>query len=130
MGKETGIYQCPACSQTLLFRSRDTRIKVCTCGQVLNRQESDDIVVKPACSIPDKNDWVQVGTTGTYQGQSFEVLGRFRLWLDESVYNYWTILLNDGTPAWLAEGYGMYAIMKRMSPDKYYTAFDINRLAV
>lgn len=130
MGKETGIYQCPACSQTILFRSRDTTIKVCTCGQTLHRLESDDIEKRSAFTIPDKNDLLQIGTTGTYQGQSFEVLGRFRAWLEESVYNYWTILLNDGTPAWLAEGYGMYAIMKKMNPDKFYTAWDVSRLAV
>ena len=130
MGKETGIYQCPSCSQSILFRSKDTQIKVCSCGQVLKRLESDDLALKPAFILPDHNDLIQLGTTGTYNNESFDVIGRTRLWLEESVYNYWTILFSDGTPAYLAEGYGMYGIMKRMSPDNSFTAFDISRLEV
>jgi len=128
MGKETGMYQCPSCSQAVVFRSKETRIKICACGQVLHRLDSDDLAAKPAFTIPDHNDWVQVGTTGTYEGRPFEVIGRFRVWLSESVYNYWTILFDDGSPAWLSEGYGMYSIMQRMTPEKATTIADLNML--
>lgn len=128
MGKESGIYQCPACSQTLVFRSKETRLKVCTCLRVANRLESDDLVPKSAFTIGDHNDLIQPGTTGAYKDKTFEVIGRFRLWLSESVYNYWTILLADGTPAMLAEGYGMYAILQTMRPETTITAFDLSRL--
>jgi len=130
MGKETGLYQCPACSQSLIFQSKETRIKVCTCGAIANRLESDDLVKKSAFTIGDHNDLIQPGTTGTYKGQSFEVIGRFRLWLAESVYNYWTIVFAGGTPAILAEGYGMYAILQTMRPESNITAWDISRLEV
>jgi hypothetical protein len=130
MGKETGLYQCPACSRTIQFRSKETQITVCTCGQVLKRLDSDDLVVKPAFTLPDHNDLIQLGTTGTYNDQTFEVIGRFRLWLQESVYNYWTILLADGSLAYLAEAYGLYAILRQMRPEQTFTAADINRLDV
>lgn len=118
MAKVTGIYQCPACSLPITYRSGDTRLIVCTCGQVLNRLESDDLIVKPAYIIQDHNDWLRVGSKGVFEKQKFEVLGRFRCWLDESVYNYWTVHFEDGSTALLAEGYGMYAIMRRITFDK------------
>jgi DNA-directed RNA polymerase subunit M/transcription elongation factor TFIIS len=128
MPKETGMYQCPSCSGVILFRNGSTRIFVCACGQVLNRLDSDDLVVKPAFTISQHNDLIRVGTAGVYKKKRFEVLGRFRLWLEESVYNYWTILFEDGAPAMLAEGYGMYAIMDRITLDKVVTAWDLGRL--
>ena len=118
MGKATGIYQCPACSRTVTYRSENTRLIVCSCGQALNRLESDDLVVKSVSVLQEHNDWLRVGTAGVYDKRKFDILGRFRCWLDESVYNYWTILFDDSSLAILAEGYGMYAIMERFTPEK------------
>lgn len=129
MGKATGMYQCPSCAQTVIYRSDGTRIRICVCGQVLNRLDSDELVAKPAYTIIEHNDWVQTGTTGVFQDKKFEVLGRFRLWLEESVYNYWTVLFEDGSLAWLSEGYGMYAIIRRVTLDKAVTVWDVDRLA-
>ena len=129
MGKTTGMYQCPSCSQTVTYRSANTRIVVCTCGQVLNRLDSDDLILKPVLTIPEHNDLLKTGSTGSFGGRKFEVLGRFRVWLEESVYNYWTILFDDGSLAFLAEGYGMYAIMQRVTLDKAVTTWDIDHLA-
>src|SRR5258708_29107663 len=112
MGKVTGIYQCPACSRPVTYRSENTRLIVCSCGQVLNRLESDDLVVKPAYILQDHHDWLRVGSKGVFENLKFEVLGRFRCWLDESVFNYWTVLFEDRSLALLTEGYGMYAIMR------------------
>ncbi|HWK05831.1 MAG TPA: DUF4178 domain-containing protein [Puia sp.] len=118
MGKVTGIYQCPACSRTVTYRSGNTRLIVCSCGQALNRLESDDLIIKSVSIIQDHNDWLRVGASGVFEKRKFEVLGRFRCWLDESVYNYWTIYFYDNSLAILAEGYGMYAIMQRLTPEK------------
>jgi len=118
MGKVTGIYQCPACSRPVTYRSENTRLIVCSCGQVLNRLESDDLVVKPAYILQDHHDWLRVGSKGVFEKLKFEVLGRFRCWLDESVFNYWTVLFEDRSLALLTEGYGMYAIMRRITFDK------------
>jgi hypothetical protein len=128
MGKSTGQYSCPACSAAVTYRSAETRIKVCVCGQVLNRSDNDDLAVKPAYTIADHNDWIRVGTRGAFGDRKFEVLGRFRVWLEESVYNYWTILFDDSTTATLAEGYGMYAILQRITLDTPTTVWDIDHL--
>jgi len=59
-----------------------------------------------------KNDVIQPGTTGKWQSERFTVLGRFRVWLEESVFNYWTVSFDNGRVAWLGEGYGLYSIMR------------------
>src|ERR1700761_8847185 len=129
MSRETGMYQCPSCSAAILFRSGDTRLFVCVCGQVLNRLDSDDLRAKSAFTITRHNDLIRIGTAGVFNGKRFEVIGRFRLWLQESVYNYWTILLEDGSLAMLAEGYGMYAVLQRTSLEQNISYFDLDRLS-
>jgi len=124
------MYQCPSCGQTLLFQSKETTLKICSCGSVIKRLESDDLAKKIAFTVSDHNDLIQVGTAGSYQGRPFEVIGRFRLWLSESVYNYWTILFADGSLAFLAEGYGLYSILQPMRPETNLTAWEISRLGV
>jgi len=124
----TGIYQCPACQRPVTFRSTETRIFVCPCGTVLNRLESDDLVVKQALIIRGQNDLLMPGSKGAIRGKKFEVLGRFRLWLDESVMNYWTILIEGNAVCLLMEGYGMYALLRQIRTDKAVTVQDLDRL--
>ena len=63
--------------------------------------------------IQSPSDIIQPGSYGKWKEKEFKVLGRFRCWFAESVINYWTILFKDGELAYLAEGYGMYAIHKK-----------------
>jgi len=129
MGKMTGIYQCPACSAPVTFRSGETRLIVCpSCSTALNRLESDDLVVSQAAVIKDHNDLIRSGSKGIIQDQPFEILGRFRVWLDESVMNYWTVLVKGSALCILAEGYGMYAFLRRITLDKALTPSGIDQL--
>lgn len=129
MGKISGIYQCPSCSAAITFRSETTRIKICTCGAVVHRLESDELILKTVPVITGSNDLLQPGTQGSYDGFKFEILGRFRLWLEESVFNYWTISFADGTTTLLAEGYGLYAILKKTTLGKAVTGDQLKTLA-
>jgi hypothetical protein len=52
-----------------------------------------------------------IGTIGKYQGRTFEITGRLRVWTKNSVFNYWTILCHEQLLV-LAEGYGKYAILE------------------
>ena len=66
---------------------------------------------KPHFTIINNRGIIQPGTTGKWEKKDFTVLGRFRAWFEESVFNYWTIVFADGEHAWLAEGYGIYSIL-------------------
>ena len=107
------IPQCPSCSRVLYFSHEDTTIITCSCGTVVERKEGGVLLSKPYYLIHHPYDRIQPGTTGKWQGKDFKVLGRFRVWLEESVYNYWTILFSDGELTYLGEGYGFYGIMSR-----------------
>jgi hypothetical protein len=109
----SSIQQCPLCARVLYFSHEDTTIIQCVCGAVVNRNESGEPESRPFYIIRDPFDIIQPGTNGKWKGKEFRVLGRFRAWFPESVFNYWTILFPDGELAWLGEGYGMYAVYKK-----------------
>ena len=116
------ILPCPSCSTSLSFSHEDTTILQCVCGSAIQRKEGDVLLSKPFYLVQRSFDTLKPGTTGTWDGKNFRILGRVRTWLEESVFNYWTILLDNGELAWLAEGYGMYAIMKKTAIDQHLTA--------
>jgi hypothetical protein len=115
MAMETSIQQCPGCGAVVYFAHPDTTLIPCTCGTVVNRKEGGILLAKPYAILSKPFDAIQPGTTGIWQGRSFKVLGRFRVWLEESVFNYWTIVLDGDELAYLAECYGLYAILKKTS---------------
>lgn len=104
-------YQCPSCSNMVPFSSQHTSVAVCTCGTVLNRMTDGTIVPRPFPVIVNKASVIAPGTRGQWKGKAFRVTGRFRIWTAETVFSYWTIILEDETAAYLMEGYGMYAIL-------------------
>lgn len=107
------ILYCPTCTRVLNFSNDHTTITICqSCGSVVNRKKDKTLQAKPQLIVSNKAAIIQPGTTGIWQGQSFHVLGRFRAWFEESVFNYWTIQFNDGETAWLGEGYGIYSVLK------------------
>jgi DNA-directed RNA polymerase subunit RPC12/RpoP len=129
MGAITGIYQCPACQGALHFRSAETNLLVCpACKSAINRLDGDILVVKSVYITPSGKDMIRPGVQGRLEKQPFEVLGITRFWLDEYVINYWTILLADGSCAYLAESYGMYSIMRARLLDREISFSDIKNL--
>ncbi|PWV50404.1 DUF4178 domain-containing protein [Chitinophaga sp. S165] len=104
-------YPCPSCSNVVTFTSKHTTVKVCACGTVLNRMPDGTVLSRPFHTISDKAAVIAPGTTGKWDGKTFRVTGRFRTWTSETVFNYWTIIFQDETVAYLMEGYGMYAIL-------------------
>lgn len=109
----SSLLQCPDCSRLLHFTSDKTTITTCaSCGTVVWRHTDRTIVAKPQYPILEKNDIIQPGTTGIWEEKKFIVLGRFRAWFEEAVFNYWTICFEDEEIAWLTEGYGIYSIMR------------------
>ena len=106
------IQQCPECSHLLSFTASHTNIIVCqSCRSTINRNKDGSLVSKPQLTILNNAGIIQPGTTGKWEKKEFTVLGRFRAWFEESVFNYWTIVFSNGDHAWLGEGYGIYSIL-------------------
>ncbi len=106
------IQQCPECSHLLSFTAGHTNIIVCqSCNSTINRNKDGSLVGKPHLTILNNKGIIQPGSTGIWEKKDFTVLGRFRAWFEESVFNYWTIVFSNGDTAWLGEGYGIYSIL-------------------
>ncbi|MBW8684340.1 DUF4178 domain-containing protein [Chitinophaga rhizophila] len=115
----TSTYPCPSCSRTITFTSPHTTVKVCECGTVINKMGDGSFIPRPFHTIADKASVIAPGTHGQWNGKTFTVLGRFRTWNEETVINYWTIIFQDENPAYLVEGYGIYAIhLPRQTPSE------------
>jgi len=112
MASTSIIQQCPTCARVLPFTHDATNIISCACGSVILRK-GNNLQARPFYIIQQPHDGIQPGTEGVYQGRPFSVIGRFRAWIEEFVFNYWTIVFNDNNQtAYLAEGYGLYAILE------------------
>lgn len=106
------IERCPACARDLQLSHEAVTTVQCACGTALQRSEGR-FVEKPFYIIQQAAAVIQPGTAGVWNGKPFRVLGRFRAWIEEFVYNYWTIAFEDGLIGSLGEGYGLYAVYEK-----------------
>lgn len=104
------IQQCPSCAGILQFAYAETSLLQCPhCGTVVERTKGRliDASVK---SLKETVSVIQPGTEGRWENKKFKVTGRFRAWMEEAVFNYWTIIFDDGVIGFLVDGYGLYSI--------------------
>lgn len=126
----SSIQQCPSCSSVVQFSHDETTLLQCRCGTVIHRKEGGVLLAKPYYIITQPDAFIGPGTTGKWNGQSFTVLGRFRAWCEESVFNYWTIVFVDGSLGYLGEGYGLYSILRKTTVDYLLTSGSLSGFRV
>jgi hypothetical protein len=103
---------CTACDNPIEIAHPQVNLVHCTKCSRVYRYANEKLSDAGFCTIVfEKTEPIQPGTTGMWKEQAFTVLGRCRLYLNESVLNYWTIVSSDNKLAWLAEGYGLYFII-------------------
>ncbi|HVG16130.1 MAG TPA: DUF4178 domain-containing protein [Chitinophagaceae bacterium] len=122
MNLYSSIVSCPGCSKTNSFQHADTNVIACSCGTILKRTESN-LQSQAFYLLQNDHDLIQVGTEGIWKGKKFSVLGRFRAWIEEYVFNYWTISFEDNKLAYLGEGYGLYAIYEKREDTEVSLSF-------
>lgn len=125
----TTLQNCPDCGRVLHFSHPDTNLIHCACGSTVYRNGSV-VVAKPVYTVASPFDFIQPGTEGAWNGKSFRVLGRIRAWIEEFVFNYWTVLWNDGTISYLGEGYGLYAVYEPFVTNDALNASMLDNLGV
>lgn len=102
---------CPSCGAEVTFRSATSAIAVCEyCRSTLLR-EADAVrdVGKMAVALEDYSP-IRITTSGMYAGRAFGVVGRIQLRYEAGFWNEWYLLFDDGTPGWLSDASGQYAI--------------------
>lgn len=106
------ILACLACAAPIVPVHPMVNYVHCgTCFRVFRHEDGQLQDGSPCTIIFQHTERMQVGVKGKWQNQHFTVIGRCRLYLNESVFNYWTIVFEDQSLAWLAEGYGLYFIV-------------------
>jgi hypothetical protein len=110
------IHQCPGCERLLTFAHEKLNYTCCPyCHTVSLRLDGGILIKKPLLPVKEAPEPIQPGTRGQWQGQRFEVTGRWRMWTDTGVFNYWTIVFDNNTLSILAEGYGLFAVYEQDS---------------
>ncbi len=102
---------CPSCGAEVTFRSATSAIAVCEyCRSTLLR-EADAVrdVGKMAVALEDYSP-IRITTSGMYAGKAFGVVGRIQLRYEAGFWNEWYLLFDDGTPGWLSDASGQFAI--------------------
>lgn len=102
---------CPSCGAPVSFRAQHTLYAVCSaCGTLLVRQDVDVQDLGKVASLQPDGTPLRLGTQGTYQGKTFELLGRIQIRTLEGFWNEWYLLYSDGREGWLGEAMGEYLV--------------------
>ncbi len=105
------MLNCPSCGAEVSFRSKASVFAVCTfCRSSLVRQDMNLEDIGKMSELQDDMTPLQIGTTGEFEGERFEIIGRVKIGYDEGFWNEWYAMFGDDEPWWLAEAQGFYAI--------------------
>ena len=120
---------CPNCGAEVTFRSAALPSRVCDyCQTILVRRGEGVEAVGKAASLPFDVSPIQIGTRGTFETHSFEVIGRVRWGWTDGSWNEWLLLFDDGGTAWLGEAMGQFMLL-RERPLGDINAEAVNRIA-
>ncbi len=105
-------FTCPSCAiQTELQLSLPVYLCCHGCGTTFHVDKdktTSETKLQKRKLQPVRN--IVIGTTGSYQGKSFHIVGRIRSVRVGSVSNEWMMLFADGTEMWLSESGFSYFI--------------------
>jgi len=113
---------CPGCGAPVDFRSAQSTHAICGYCQSMVVREGEILKrIGKMAELFDDHSPLQLQTSGTWAGKSFNLVGRLQYKYDEGTWTEWHALLADGSSAYLSEDNGAYvftteASMHRESP--------------
>jgi hypothetical protein len=101
---------CPSCNYAnrSVLSANISTIVCRNCGTLLNHRSWQPRTL-PA--PPDDWSFIQIGTTGEFAGNRFEVIGRVRVQLRNDYKNFWCAWLLNDKHVWLMESFGSIAVL-------------------
>lgn len=108
--------QCPSCGNSIVYRSELSAYVVCSaCQTLVARKDMGLVAVGKVAALQADGSLVKLGTQGTFEGKSFEVVGRIQMILGpaarpDAVWNEWYAVFSNGTGGWLGEHLGEYFV--------------------
>lgn len=104
MGIAQTKVNCPGCGATIEFKTTDSIVAVCSYCQTTVAKDSESINnfgIKS--NILSDYSKIKIGTIGTYQNESFSVIGRVQIKYIYGFWNEWFILFSNGLSGWLSD---------------------------
>lgn len=109
-------YACPNCGAPLAFFSSVSVHTTCTsCRSVVIRHDMNLETMGKVGELLDDMSPFQVGTTGTFEGENFKLLGRIKLVYSGGTWSEWFASFPNNKIGWLAEAQGNYMISFQVS---------------
>lgn len=104
------IFNCPACGAFNTAVLEASTLLVCkSCGGIVYENVDGDLKPEPA-RVPSDWSFIQLNSTGEYDGQTFTVVGRVRLQLRNDYKNFWCCALRNGKSIWVMESFASFAV--------------------
>ena len=95
---------CPSCGAPVQVYSPTAITVVCSyCDSMLVLQDGTLKDTGRDSALLQDFSPIQIGTTGTYNGQGFAVVGRLQAKYDAGVWNEWYVRFDNGENGWLSE---------------------------
>lgn len=102
---------CPSCGAEVTFKTKSSVFAVCSfCKSSIVRQDVDLSVIGKISDLQYDLTPLQVGTVGSFDSKTFELIGRLKIKYSDGFWNEWHALFSDGLTGWLAEAQGFYAV--------------------
>lgn len=108
--------QCPSCGNPIVYRSELSAYVVCSaCQTLVARKNMELVAVGKVAALQADGSLVKLGTQGTFEGKSFQVVGRIQMILGpaarpDAVWNEWYAIFSNGAGGWLGEHLGEYFV--------------------
>ena len=113
-------YACPNCGAPISFFSSVSVYSTCTsCRSQVIRHDLDIEKMGTVGELLNDMSPFQIGTTGTYEGRNFKLLGRVKVVYKGGSWSEWFALFDDGKIGWLAEAQGLYMMSFRVENAKF-----------
>lgn len=116
---------CPSCGAEVAFKSTASVLAVCEFCKTTILKDADSVknLGKMSDVLEDYSP-IQIGTSGVFGSQAFNVIGRIQLRYPAGMWNEWYVLFDDGNPAWLSDASGMYTLTLERPADAQLPKFE------
>ncbi|RNI22564.1 hypothetical protein [Rufibacter latericius] len=90
--------------------------QVCpACRAIVRKAAVEGAALQKALPMKEVLSILQVGSTGVFKEQAFEVIGRIQYFFTEGYRNHWFLLFKDGKTRWLGDWAGNYSLFQESS---------------
>ncbi len=115
---------CPSCGAPVAFRSHASVMAVCAYCAATVIKDGDAVKdLGKMSSVLEDFSPIQIGTSGSFGGLAFSVIGRIQLRYDEGIWNEWYLLFDDASVSWLGDSSGLYTLTTLRNEDGALPAF-------